>query len=114
MEQAAILGPVRSDCLVEQRMGAGCKGRCHGALEAVVELKMAGMIRKEHNCLWQMEMVAGLPVFEMRWMETRPEQLQVLGEVAMVVWLFAERRKGQWEVVEFLLVDLRMEMLQAG
>ncbi len=50
MEQVAILGLVRNDCLMEQRMAADCKGRCLVALEAVAELKMAEMIQKEHNC----------------------------------------------------------------
>ena len=73
MEEVAILGLVRSDCLMEQRMGVGCKGRCHGVLEAVVGLKMAGMVQKEHNYSWQMKMMTGLPAFEIPLVETRPE-----------------------------------------
>ena len=49
-EWVAILGLVRIDCLVKQWMGEDCKGRYHGALEAVVGLEMAGMIQKEHKC----------------------------------------------------------------
>jgi hypothetical protein len=61
-----------------------------------------------------MKMIAGLSVFEMRSMEKKPEQLQPLEEVAMVEWLFAERQKERLEVVQFLLVDLRMELSQVG
>ena len=109
-----ILELVRSDCSVEQRMVEDCKGRYHEVLEAVEEPKMTEMIQEEHSCLRQMKKVAVLPMFEMPWLERRPEQFQPLGEAVVVEWLFAEHRKGQLEVVQYQLVDLRMEMLRVG